>query len=121
MELFEAIKSRMSIRGFKPDPVPREILFKLLGVATRSPSGVNCQPWEIYIITGEVLKELRQVYVEQLRRGIKPHPEIYGDYESKGLSPSLEGVYRERQVQLGKQLFQVLGIKKVMIRNCRNI
>ena len=112
MELFEAINSRMSIRGFKPDPVPKEVLFKLLEVATRSPSGVNCQPWEIYIVTGEVLKELRQAYVEQLRRGIKPHPEIYGDYESKGLSPPLEGVYRERQVQLGKQLFQVLGIKK---------
>jgi len=32
--------------------------FELLGVATRSPSGVNCQPWEIYIVVGEALKEL---------------------------------------------------------------
>jgi nitroreductase len=40
MELLEAIKSRMSIRGFKPDSVPKEVLFELLRVVTRSPSGV---------------------------------------------------------------------------------
>jgi nitroreductase len=112
MQLLEAIKSRMSIRGFKPDPVPKEVLFELLRVATRSPSGVNCQPWEIYMVVGEVLKELGQVYVEQFRQGIKPHPVVYAGQEAKGLSPSLNGVYRERQVQLAKQMFQLIGIEK---------
>ena len=112
MELLEAINSRVSIRGFRPDQVPKEVLFELLGVATRSPSGVNCQPWEIYIVVGEVVKELKQVCVEQMRQGIKPHPEIYAGQKTKGLAPSLTGVYRERQVQLGKQMFQILGIRK---------
>jgi nitroreductase len=112
MELLEAIKSRMSIRGFKPDPVPKDVLFELLRVATRSPSGVNCQPWEIYIVVGEALKELGQAYVRQFRQGIKPQPVAYAGQATKGLSPSLKGVYRERQVQLAKQMFQILGIKK---------
>ena len=121
MELLEGIKSRMSIRGFKPDLVPKEVLFELLGVATRSPSGVNCQPWEIYIVVGEALKELGQAYVGQFRQGIKPHPVAYAGQATKGVSPSLKGVYRERQVQLAKKMFQILGIKKVMKRNCGNI
>ena len=102
----------MSIRGFKPDPVPKEVLFELLRVATRSPSGVNCQPWEIYMVVGEALKELGQAYVEQFRQGTKPQPVAYAGQATKGLSPSLKGVYRERQVQLAKQMFQILGIKK---------
>lgn len=112
MELFEAIKSRMSIRGFKPDPVPKEVLSELLRVATRSPSGVNCQPWEIYVVVGEALKELGRVYVEQFGQGIKPQPVIYTGQATKGVSPSLKGVYRERQVQLAKQMFELLGIEK---------
>jgi nitroreductase len=112
MELLEAIKSRISIRGFRPDPVPKEILFELLRVATRSPSGVNCQPWEIYIVAGEPLKDLRQAYVGQFRQGVKPQPAVYAGQETKGLSPSLKGVYRERQIQLAKQMFRILGIKK---------
>jgi nitroreductase len=112
MELLEAINSRMSIRGFTPDPVPKEVLFELLRVATRSPSGVNCQPWELYIVVGEALKELGQAYVGQFRQGIKPHPVAYAGQTTKGVSPALKGVYRERQVQLAKQMFQILGIKK---------
>jgi nitroreductase len=112
MELLEAIKSRMSIRGFKPDPVPKEVLLELLRVATRSPSGVNCQPWEIYVVVGEALKELGRVYVERFSQGIKPQPVVYAGQETKGVSPSLKGVYRERQVQLAKQMFQLLGIEK---------
>jgi len=112
MELLEAIELRMSVRGFKPDPVPKEVLFELLKVATRSPSGVNCQPWEIYIVTGEALEKLREAYVGQYRLGIAPQPVAYARPAAKGVSPSLKGAYRERQVQLAKDMFRILGIKK---------
>jgi len=112
VELLEAIQSRRSIRSFNPDPVSKEVLFEMLGVAIRAPSSVNCQPWEIYVARGEILKKLRQAYTEQFRRGVKPRPEIYGDMKTRGLAPPLDGVYKERQVQLGKQIFHTLGIKK---------
>ncbi len=44
MELTEAIKSRKSIRGYQPTPVPKEILAEILEVATRAPSSLNSQP-----------------------------------------------------------------------------
>ena len=67
MELLEAIKMRRSIRAFKPDPVPKEIILELLGVAIRAPSGVNSQPWEFFIISGKTLNNVRQAYAGDCR------------------------------------------------------
>ena len=44
MDVIEAIKTRKSIRGYKPDPVPREVLKEVLEIATRAPSTMNTQP-----------------------------------------------------------------------------
>jgi len=54
MDVIEAIRLRKSIRGYKPDPVPKEVLREILGIATRVPSALNVQPWEIAVVTGEV-------------------------------------------------------------------
>ena len=37
MDMIEAIRSRKSIRGYKPDPVPKEILKEILDIATQAP------------------------------------------------------------------------------------
>ena len=111
MELLDGIKSRKAIRAFKPDPVSEQVLMELLEVAVRAPSGVNLQPWEFFIIRGEALKELKRANLEEHRLGKTPNPEIpLGP--TKGVSPVLEGVFRERQVELAKQIFQLMGITK---------
>lgn len=43
MDLYEAIKGRRSIRKFRPDPIPREVLERILEMATWAPSGMNLQ------------------------------------------------------------------------------
>ena len=53
VELLEAIQKRKSIRDFKSEPVSRELLEKVLEIAVRAPSGVNRQPWEFVILSGE--------------------------------------------------------------------
>ena len=50
MNVIEAIKTRKSIRGYRPDPVPREVLRDILEVAGRSPSAMNSQPWEFVVL-----------------------------------------------------------------------
>ena len=52
MDIGEAIQTRKSIRGYKPHPVPKEILQEILEIATRAPSGMNTQPWEITVVAG---------------------------------------------------------------------
>lgn len=111
MELLKAVKMRRSIRAFKPDPVPKEIILELLGVATRAPSGVNSQPWEFFIISGKTLNNVRQAYVEQYRAGIVPNPDVTIPKVGK-LAPKLQGVYKERQILLAKQIYDVYGVTK---------
>ena len=102
MNLTEAVKGRRSIRGYKTDPVPQELLQEIIETAIHAPSAMNTQPWEITIITGEPLDNIRKGNVETATGGKGPNPEVS--------SERYEGVYRDRQVGLGKQLFALLDI-----------
>jgi len=105
MDIIDAIKMRKSIRGFKPNPVPKKIIEEILEIATRSPSAMNTQPWEFTIITGDVLEEIRKKNIEKLNSE-PPHPNhIVMGWDK-------DSIYRRRQVDLAKQIFQLMGIKK---------
>lgn len=54
--LFEAIYTQRAIRQFKPDPVPEELIRKLVEAATKAPSGSNSQPWRFVVIRDQALK-----------------------------------------------------------------
>ena len=54
--LFEAIYSQRAIRQFKPDPVPDELVHKLIEAGTKAPSGGNRQPWKFLVIRDAELK-----------------------------------------------------------------
>jgi len=56
MELLEAIRTRRSIRKYKPNPVPEELLKGILSAARMAPSGINSQPWKLIIVTDEDTK-----------------------------------------------------------------
>lgn len=57
METICCIKTRRSVRNFKPDKIPDEILGKILESATWAPSSGNLQNWEFVIVKDSVLKE----------------------------------------------------------------
>ncbi|MBW1781336.1 MAG: nitroreductase [Deltaproteobacteria bacterium] len=111
MELLEAIKTRKSVRAFKPEAVSTEAIKKIMAIATRAPSSVNSQPWEFFIVKGEKLEEMKNKMVEHFRQGNKPHPDVPLTGKT-GTDMGLQGVYKKRQVVLGVSLFKVLGIAK---------
>lgn len=106
MNLIDAIHARKSIRGFRPDPVDRETIRKILETAVRAPSAMNTQPWEFFVITGFVLDAIRKKIVENLNAGAAMRP----DHVVTGWPQ--ESVYRDRQVNLAKQLFSLMGIAR---------
>ncbi len=106
MEIVEAIRARKSIRAFKPDPIKKEIVKEILEIATRAPSGTNTQPWEFFVLAGEVLKKVKQANIEHLKSGTLPNPEI-----SFAIS-NPDTVYQKRRVELTKQLFQLVEIPR---------
>ena len=51
MDLFEAMDGNRAMRRLRPDPVPRELLEKLVHAATRAPSAGNSQLWGFVVVT----------------------------------------------------------------------
>jgi len=60
METLEAIKTRRSTRSFRPDPIPGDVMKKLLQVVSNSPSYTNTQPWEVVVVSGQKRNELAE-------------------------------------------------------------
>ena len=67
MEIAEAIKERSSTRAFLDKPVEREILERVLTLATRAPSAINLQPWEFTVVSGEEKERLSRLLVKRMR------------------------------------------------------
>jgi len=76
MNTIEALNSRYCCRAFRPDPVSKEKVLKIVEAATRAPSWANTQPWEIYVASGEVLERLRQAYLKNFEKEVAGHPDL---------------------------------------------
>jgi len=50
ISLFDAIYTQRAIRSYKPDPVPQELIVKVIEAATKAPSGGNSQPWAFVVV-----------------------------------------------------------------------
>ncbi len=108
-----AITSRMSVRAFTDQPVDRATIEHILQVASRAPSGTNCQPWRVYVLQGAK----RAQVVEQVctaHDAIRANPalaaeyvEEYDYYPQKWVSP-----YIDRRRENGWGLYGLLGIGK---------
>jgi nitroreductase len=106
MDVIEAVKKRKSIRGYKLAPVPKEVLEQILEVASHAPSAMNTQPWEFTVLTGDVLENVKRSNVELLHSVAPPNP------EHVVVSWPSDSIYRQRQVNLAKQLFQLMDIPR---------
>ena len=73
MELLEAVKGRRSIRRYKRDPVPQELVRDVIEAATWAPSAKNGQQWRFTVLTGRAKKGLTDVFRERLDRFIEEH------------------------------------------------
>ena len=59
--VIENIKTRRSIRKFKSEPVPQELIDQVIEAGTYAPSGRNRQPWVIIAVTNkEIIEKLKK-------------------------------------------------------------
>lgn len=105
MNYDEVVNGRRSIRGFKPDPVPRALIEQIITLASRAPSSLNTQPWNFTVVTGEPLDRIRQGNTERNLAGV-PDSREFRKSENYG------GAHRERQIEIAKQLFGAMGIAR---------
>lgn len=108
MNVSEAVERRISCRAFKPDPVPREVLERVLRKASRAPSGGNLQPWIVTVLTGETLDRFRDIVAKRLEetegRGEEMEYAVY--------PPKLHDPYRTRRFAVGEAMYGLLGIER---------
>ena len=106
MDIFEAIKTRRSVRRFQQKPVEDEKLNALLESVRMSPSWANLQCWKFIVVKKKTVKEQisEMSYVESffLTRGYKANPSKKGLAESPVVivacaDPSLSGAIWEQQ------------------------
>jgi nitroreductase len=105
MQFDDVILGRRSIRGYKPDPVPKALIAEIIGLAMRAPSSMNTQPWNFYVISGEPLDRIRAGNTERNVAGI-PHSREFRTGQP------FAGKHRERQIGVAKQLFTAMGIER---------
>ncbi len=106
MRYDDVVFGRRSIRGYKPDPVPRDVLEEIVSLATRAPSSYNSQPWHLHIATGDVLDRIRKDSTERTLSGTRP------SFERMETGSAYEGDHRARQIAVAVQLFEAMGIAR---------
>ena len=105
MEILEGIKTRRSIRGFKPNPITREVMEKILQAASSSPSYTNTQPWEVVVVSGRKKDELSRKLLELVRVKAPTSPDLP---RPKGWPKVLE----ERSREHGARRLSTLGVAR---------
>ena len=105
MDIVDTINQRKSIRAFKSNPVPKEILKEIMEKALRAPSWGNTQPWEFAIVTGKKLDEIRQAFVEKAEEGHNPDTDIPRPRE-------FPQPYDTRYRALGRRILELKGISR---------
>jgi nitroreductase len=100
----ELLAERHSCRGFRAEPVPRETIASILGLAQRTASWCNAQPWQLHVLSASATERLRDELVEYARANA-PKPDF--DFPA-----AYEGVYLERRRECGLQLYQSVGVAR---------
>ena len=104
MKISEVIERRISVRAFKPDPVPGSVVRDILRAASRSPSGGNLQPWRVYALSGEPLEAFKAIIAAKLVAGESETPE-YDVYPHNLWEP-----FKKRRRDTGAQRYAALGV-----------
>jgi nitroreductase len=87
MDVYQAVAQRRSARAFLPRAVDHETIQRVLQSACQAPSGGNLQPWHLFVLTGEPLREVITRTTQRITRNAEPDPPDYPIYPPKLLSP----------------------------------
>ncbi len=98
------VRSRRSVRGFLPDPVPRDLLERVFATAAFAPSNCNTQPWQSHVVSGALRDRLSEIFMTTIAEG---RYSLDYPYDAK-----YDGVFRERQIDVAALLYRALGVAR---------
>ena len=107
MDINEAIRNRISTRGFLDTPVSEAAVREILEDARWAPSGGNLQPWKVHVVNGEA----RQAIIDAVKAKLEADP--FNDENAFPVYPEkLWDPYRARRYAVGEQMYDILAIPR---------
>lgn len=106
MDVSTAVKSRYSVRGYRPEPIPDQTVREVFDLARLAQSGTNNQPWHIAVVSGTACDDLRQRLCARFDTGDPgerdfPHP-----------ADPLPGALMERRRACGYSYYATMGVER---------
>ena len=98
------ISSRRSVRAFLPEAVDQGLIRKLFTLAASAPSNCNTQPWLPHVVSGAKRDLMRDALIKTVGEG---ENQLDFPYEGK-----YDGVYRQRQLEVGIMRYQAIGVTR---------
>ena len=102
--LERVLAARYSCRAFKPDPVPRAMIERILTAAQRTASWSNSQSWQVHVLGGSAARTFADVMYKAASDDGESHA---GDFP---FPREYRGIYLDRRRETGFQLYGALGI-----------
>lgn len=103
--LSDLLKRRHSCRAFLPDPVPDELVERIVTIAGKAPSWCNAQPWEAVVTRPAETDRLRIALCEHVQSLPTTAPDI-------AFPERYSGIHQERRRVCGWELYEAVGIEK---------
>lgn len=104
-DVFEAARTRRSIRAYRRDPVPVATLREIVALGRHAPSGSNIQPWRVHVLTGASLARVGAALRRAFLDDEPGHRRDYDYYTDPIFEP-----YLARRRECGWGLYGTLGI-----------
>ena len=104
MNIIDAIKQRHSARAVLDKPVEAETIDQVLDAARFAPSGVNTQPWQVAVVSGDAKQRLQQALEHAFRSGTKSDMD-YRYYPLEWREP-----FKARRRACGLQLYASMDV-----------
>ncbi len=98
MDVFEAIYGRQSVGKVKPDPIPHEVVEKLLAAGAQAPNHFKVRPWRFVVLTGPARERLGDAMAQSFRAKFPDVPE--------------DALQKERAKPLRAPLIIAVGVDK---------
>ena len=98
------LRNRHSCRAFLPDPIPDEVIERIVSTAGRVPSWCNAQPWHVHVT--------KPSETDRLRDALYAHAHETGHGSDIEFPTQYAGPYKARRSECGWALYDSLGIQK---------
>lgn len=115
MELYETMKTLRAVRRLRPDPIPDDVLRRVLEAATWAPSGGNVQPWRLVVVKDGAKKAaLGALYAARWKAYSAGHRALLKD------APESVRASNERMIGAGDYLADHFADTPVVLVHCFN-